>query len=262
MFEDGERDTVEAAVAAGGQRRYVALAQRILGDIEAGRYAVGELLPTEFELTDRFRVSRATVREALRQLQSLGLVSRRPGVGTRVLARTPQRAYTHTLGSIGELVHYAEETERYGFAIDDITADAILARELRCASGQKFLCVIFSRRAAGDEKPLCRSAIYIPETYAAIRDAIPHHAGLLAELITRRFGEVVTEVHQEITAVALTETEAAALASAPGSAGLRIQRWYIGEGGDVFQIAISVYPAERYVYSIRLRHAGPLSHRR
>ena len=39
----------------------------------------GERLPSETELARQFGVNRSTVREALRELESRGLVQRRPG---------------------------------------------------------------------------------------------------------------------------------------------------------------------------------------
>ena len=47
-------------------------------------YAKGDVLPTEAMLTERFSCSRRSVREALKQLQTLGLVSIQRGIGTFV----------------------------------------------------------------------------------------------------------------------------------------------------------------------------------
>jgi GntR family transcriptional regulator len=57
----------------GGARpasRYSTLARVLTGEIESGRYKVGQKIPTEAELQQRFDVSRHTVREALRDLKS------------------------------------------------------------------------------------------------------------------------------------------------------------------------------------------------
>lgn len=55
------------------------LAAQIQEEIIAGRYPDGAMLPTEKEMADQLQVSRPTVREALRILESAGLVSTRPG---------------------------------------------------------------------------------------------------------------------------------------------------------------------------------------
>src|SRR3954447_25848911 len=53
--------------------------------ITSGLYPLGSLLPTEAELCAEFDVSRYTVRETLRRLMALGLISRRQGSGTMVV---------------------------------------------------------------------------------------------------------------------------------------------------------------------------------
>jgi len=55
--------------------------QRLLGD---GRLKPGQQLPSERELSELFQVSRASVREALRALESMGFVEIRSGEGTYV----------------------------------------------------------------------------------------------------------------------------------------------------------------------------------
>jgi len=53
------------------------LADQILDDVLAGRYPVGTALPSESELAEASDLSRATVREAVKTLQSKGVLRRR-----------------------------------------------------------------------------------------------------------------------------------------------------------------------------------------
>lgn len=61
------------------------IARQISGLIKAGKYKKGDQLPAERELTEAFQVSRATVREAIRSLESMGMIRSRHGFGTHVL---------------------------------------------------------------------------------------------------------------------------------------------------------------------------------
>jgi DNA-binding FadR family transcriptional regulator len=54
--------------------------------IETGAYAAGDQLPPERQLATTFGAARSTVRRALDQLERAGLVSRRLGSGTYVMA--------------------------------------------------------------------------------------------------------------------------------------------------------------------------------
>ncbi len=65
---------------------------QLRASISAGIYKPGDKLPAERELVDQFQVSRVTVRDALRDLQSLGLISVKRGVnaGAYVSEPSPQ----------------------------------------------------------------------------------------------------------------------------------------------------------------------------
>jgi DNA-binding FadR family transcriptional regulator len=58
----------------------------LIGEIAAGRYGEGELLPKPPEISDRFRVSHGVVRECLRGLEERRLVEVRHGHGAIVRA--------------------------------------------------------------------------------------------------------------------------------------------------------------------------------
>lgn len=61
---------------------YARVKQHLKDGLAAGRWAPGELMPSEAELVAEFGVSRMTVNRALRELQAEGLVQRSQGVGT------------------------------------------------------------------------------------------------------------------------------------------------------------------------------------
>ncbi|MBY8876319.1 GntR family transcriptional regulator [Actinacidiphila acidipaludis] len=69
-----------AAVPAKHQRIVATLAE----EIRAGRLPEGSRLPGEHALTERFAVSRTTVRQALRALSEQGLIATRAGIGSVV----------------------------------------------------------------------------------------------------------------------------------------------------------------------------------
>jgi GntR family transcriptional repressor for pyruvate dehydrogenase complex len=72
------------------RKAYEDIVKQIRDLIEAGKMKKGDQLPTERELTETFKVSRATVREAIRTLESLRLVESRQGNGTYVLASSEE----------------------------------------------------------------------------------------------------------------------------------------------------------------------------
>jgi GntR family transcriptional regulator len=63
---------------------YQRIADDLRGQIQSGVFKPGEKLPPEGDLQGRFEASRNTIRDAIKQLVSLGLVQTRPGQGTFV----------------------------------------------------------------------------------------------------------------------------------------------------------------------------------
>lgn len=63
------------------------LLQQLVDMIISGEMAEGSILPNEADLTDKFGVSRTTLREAMQYLSALGIVRSRTRAGTTILPR-------------------------------------------------------------------------------------------------------------------------------------------------------------------------------
>ncbi|MCJ7641781.1 MAG: FadR family transcriptional regulator [Desulfobacterales bacterium] len=72
------------------KRAYEDIVKQIRHLIERGRLKRGDQLPVERELSETFKVSRATVREAIFSLEAVKLVQRRQGDGTYVIASSEE----------------------------------------------------------------------------------------------------------------------------------------------------------------------------
>ncbi|MCX6546787.1 MAG: FadR/GntR family transcriptional regulator, partial [Acidobacteria bacterium] len=66
------------------KRLYEEIVEQIRLLIADGKLKPGDKLLAERELADRFQVSRASVREAIRTLEMLGVIDIRPGEGTYI----------------------------------------------------------------------------------------------------------------------------------------------------------------------------------
>jgi DNA-binding FadR family transcriptional regulator len=77
------------------RRLYRQVAEQIRALIEAGQLGVGERLPAERDLAEKFSVSRPTIREALIVLEVEGYVQIRVGAGIFVLPRRSGHMLPH-----------------------------------------------------------------------------------------------------------------------------------------------------------------------
>jgi GntR family transcriptional regulator of arabinose operon len=73
-------------IPAQSTSKYRRVFEYLHGHIQSGMLKAGDRLPSEAELGKLFDASRITVAKAVLDLQRMGLVSRRPGAGTHVLA--------------------------------------------------------------------------------------------------------------------------------------------------------------------------------
>lgn len=88
--------------------------EEILGQLEeaitAGHLAAGDRLPSERDLAERFQVSRTSVREALRVLESLGIIRVRRGADKgAILLEEPSDAFARVLRFLLVLKHISME---------------------------------------------------------------------------------------------------------------------------------------------------------
>jgi len=118
---------------------YREIAERLRQQIESGEFPSGAQMPTEQDLQVQHNASRNTIREAIRQLTTLGLVEAKPGQGTFVvpnvapfvtsLTGPPETAVDYTSAALGKSVEatasgiQAEIQE----ATDDVAAGLGLA---------------------------------------------------------------------------------------------------------------------------------------
>lgn len=237
-----------------GELRYVALARRLAKEIRKGKYPVDSLLPTEAELTAKYGISRFTVREAIRQLQSQGQVIRRQGVGTRVLAEQPVHHFLQARNSVEEVLQYGVQSLLNEMATTNVTADVNLAERIGCAEGDKFLKITGLRMPVDDPDglPVCWTEIFVLSKYSGIRDEIGRGNVLIANLIEDRYGQRAIEIQQDITAVSLPGEIAKKLGVQSNSPGLLVRRWYMGADGKAFEVTVSLHPGARFSYSMRM----------
>lgn len=235
---------------------YAQLARDLTEGIASGRFPVGSVLPTEFELCDLYGASRHTVRAAIRELQELGLVSRRKKLGTRVEAATPHAAgYRPSLATVEDLVQFGETHRRSVQDIAEVVADRALAKVLGCAVGRRWLRISSLRLNGGeDSAPVGWTDVYLDAAYAELGEVIREAPDtLISTLIETRYGRRIAEIRQEIEAVIVPGELTGRLGVAKGSPGLRIVRHYLDGAGSCFEVSVSTHPADRFTISMRLR---------
>jgi GntR family transcriptional regulator len=235
--------------------RYAELTRSLISSIAAGTYAVGTNLPSENELAEAFEVSRGTVRMALDRLLGLGLISRRKRAGTRVEARHPPVAqYQHTISSVEELIQYTADTKRVIQRLRFIVADLKLSALTGCAPGSEWMEVQATREVGAGGYPIASWSVYVAKSDAElIRTRLKNDQRLICDLIHEATGRIVSEVRQTVRAIGVPEDMAAVLGVPVDAHALQFVRQYVDQANELFQVSVSVHPADRSAYSTVLR---------
>ncbi len=242
-----------------GQRaampRYRQIADELIGEIRTGRWKVGDTLPGDIELTRRFSVGRHTVRAALQQLERLGLISRRPRLGTLLLATEPTEAYTHSVQSSAGLLQYPPNTPLHITESGAIQVKDQLPGTLRLPRGSHWHHLGGLRASPDGGPPLCRVDVYLLPELAAVEQRIRRDARKIFEHIEDMAGRRVARVTINLEAAAIAPGVAASLNVRPGSPALAITRSFYDDEGILFEVSYSQHPAGRFSYELELaRH--------
>ncbi len=207
-------------------------------------------LPGERPLMTQYGVSRATIRQAIAELCSEGVLYRLPRRGTYVAA--PKFSAT-----LAELVGFAEELHERGLMADTTvlslavgTADASEAEQLEVQAGARVLRI--ERLVRVERAPLFYDQTLLPADVGEGLTAAEVSSLPLYTLIERR-GVRLGEGDQTIDAVRATGREAARLQVSEGSPLLRVRRVTRGSDGRVVEAALAHYRSDRYQYRLTLR---------
>lgn len=229
----------------------------VLSDALDSEFAVGEILPNERDLAARFGVARATLRQALEQLELEGRLQRRRGVGTtvappRVGVDVGSEAGPHTWpGAPGDAWH----TEEHEAA----PAPAPVARMLGVAGDAVVHAVRRSRTTGGQQ--VASEVLYVPTA------SVPGPATDVEEEPSgaARARAVLRELHRlqlagqdrTVELGSARADDARRLDRLPGAPVLVVTTRYLADGGTA-AVSVATYRADTCRLSFSDTDAVPL----
>ena len=252
---------IPGELTASDQPLYARVRDCLRKKIAGGDYQVGDNLPTEAELCDTFEASRHTVREALRGLVDLGLIERRQGAGSRVVALAPPQAFVHTVRSLSELWSYTRATKIVVHNSRLVALSSEDAELIGAPPDSRWLRIEALRLIASESDVVCWAKLFVPERYASILEDLGQGSEPVYAIIEARSSERVAEAVQEISACEMPAVAAASLDLESGAPALRVVRRYLDATGRAMLVAVSFHPAESFTHKLRLRRGEEVARR-
>ncbi len=233
--------------------KYAQLENIIRRKIDDAEWAPGMMVPSEREICDTYGIARMTVRQAINNLVTEGLLVRMHGKGTFV-ARPRLRQ------SLSRLTGFNEDMRDRGLvattrllAKEYQEATAGIAAVLAVPAGASVLYLQRLRLANGHpmavEACMLRGDIGAPLAHEDLEQQS------LYQLLEERCGVVLTRAGQELEAGNASEAEAHLLDTTRGAPVLHIQRTSFAhwQGQEVpIEYVHSVYRGDRYRFYVQL----------
>jgi GntR family transcriptional regulator len=211
------------------------------------RMKPGDIIPSELELEKRFNVSRITIRRALDELVSEGLIVRQRGRGTFVRKQPIAQ-------ELPRLLSWSEQMRQMGFEpssanceIERIEPTKEQAAQLHLSSGAHVVRIRRLRYA--NHEPICIMTNYIPEVL------VP---GLVSEGLVNdsfyttleKYGLKPVRAEDKVEARSPTDWEANQLQISKWTPLLQVTRLTSDAANKPLYISVVANRSDKYVYTV------------
>ncbi|HWL87404.1 MAG TPA: GntR family transcriptional regulator [Polyangiaceae bacterium] len=226
---------------------YFQVARQIEQAIERGDLVPGGRLENEIELADRLGLSRPTMRRAIQELVSKGLLVRRRGIGTQIVHGQVKRRVELT-SLHDDLARGNQHPTTRVLEHETIAASDDIAVALGVPPGSAV--VSLKRVRYAQKEPLAILRNWLPASIARFSTQELEERGLYALL--RSTGVQIRIASQRIGARTATPEEAKQLRIKRGAAVLTMERTAYGDSGSAVEFGAHVYRSDNYSFEITL----------
>ncbi len=230
---------------------YQALIESILAKIESGEFKPGERLPSESELCKLYEVGRNTVRHALSELVSQGVLTTVHGVGTFVTDERMNKTAQFLFGFSKEMSPHGVEITSDVLEAALISADAALSRRLQVQLGSEVVFLYRVRKMDGEPVAIERS--YLPHELCPGILEYDFAQRSLYETLSSVYNRKPDHAEQEIEASLATPEVARLLGLVPPAVVLVFHRETRLANGKVIEYVDSELRADRFRFNSQLR---------
>ncbi|WP_100010400.1 GntR family transcriptional regulator [Lentibacillus sediminis] len=230
---------------------YYQLAEEIKQLIRSGELAPGDLLPSEREYAEKYNISRMTVRQAINNLVTEGLIYRQKGRGTFIADRKFEQ-------NLAGLTSFSEDMKKRGLTPSSkllsfqlIEPDEATLENLSLGANEKVYEIVRIRMAS--DLPVAVETSYIPWKVAGdLQEA--DWPDSFYQFIEEKLGLTIAYGDQTIEAVLASDFEISHLNIEQGSPVLLMQRitHLHDEPKTPLEYVKSAYRADKYKFRMRM----------
>lgn len=231
---------------------YFQLEELIKKAITTGELKPGDMIPTEWEIIDYFKLSRTTVRQALSDLVNENLLYRKKGIGTFISKPKIDLQY------MGNMVSYNEQISSMGLIpstkvlkFEVIAADEFLAKEMGLSNGDKVIELVRLRFA--DEEPIAVVQSYLPYDLCNYILDVDMENNSLYQILSSQKNTTVVLVERVVEAKIVSREDSKLLNVEKGFPVQSFLNKAFNEEGRVLEYCSSRYRGDRNKFYIEVK---------
>ncbi|PCR99067.1 GntR family transcriptional regulator [Lactococcus fujiensis] len=223
---------------------YVRIHDALKDEVEKGVWKIGERLPSERDLAERFEVSRMTARQAVTSLVDEGILERRVGSGTYVASRRVREkmrgttSFTDIISSQGK-VPSSEVLSYTKTAPNDVECEKLNITK-------KDMIIRMERIRYADNIPICFEVASVPFDLVKLFDKKSITSNFFKTL--RENGYEISHSEQIVSAKKASTEISDYLKTRVGSAILGVTQTSYLADGRAFEYVLSQYVGERFEF--------------
>lgn len=232
---------------------YKQLMDDINRDIASGLYGPNDKIPSEIELGDIYRVSRITIRRAMKELQQLGVLTKRQGKGTFV---NPKYAPDGNIESQGFTVGFSKTCQANGL----VPGARLISRGLVDADSRtqaffgetcKGKAVKIVRVRTADGRPLMiEDNLFNPSLFSFFLD-VPLTDNSTYDLIKERTGLIPMTLGQTtLSMIRAVAKQAEMLDISENEPLFQIDGLFVGQGREPIYVGTQYIIAKNYTFRL------------
>lgn len=225
---------------------YYQVESHLRAAIASGTIPVGATLPSEVDMSERFAVSRHTMRMALSRLVAENLIARRAGRGTVVNLPPDKtsfyldRSFTRQMKDMGRTA-YSECLEQHTTVVAE-DAPEILSNQIGAS------CLHLTRLRFGDDEPISLQYTTLLTAHCPNIARFDFAEASLYDILAREYQLVIAQIDHTIGAALADAEQAQALLIDMGDPLLVVKTTAFSENNMILEHTVSYYRADRYSY--------------
>ena len=228
---------------------YYQLMDIIIEKIENREFKPNDQLPSERALVETFAVSRATVRQAIRELEIEGYVYTEHGKGTFVSVEKYKQDLLQFYSFTEEMKKAGKEPSSRVLNFEIVNINKKLARKMNLTIDQKAYKVIRLRLA--DNEPMMLETSYLPYDRFPVLQQQELENKPMYDIFREKYTVTLNKAEETFQATSVRESEANYLQVESDSPGILLER-YTYEGAKIIEYTVSVARGDKFKFHVTL----------